>query len=331
MNTKTLTGILPWHQAKLSSKAIGWGALGVAILAGATSVSFASALAGALSPLSMLFISEALAMLFTVLSFGLFPIIRRIARLRQKQILPILLVGLSNSVIAPLLAFTGLRMTGPINAELFIRAEDIFLVLLAVVFLGERLRKQHIAGALCVLLGVAIVGLRGFSETLTLSRGDGYILLAAVFYACGGILYKKKLHTVEPELMIFCRTCIALSLFFLSAPFMRHTLFQELQHFPSELIFALLGYGFFSRFINLFSFYESMERLPVRTVSLLLNLGLVGSVAFAHIYLGAPILPFHLAGAGFILIGSVLMEIESITGHKIHFAAHLKHRHRSHV
>ncbi|TSC57518.1 MAG: hypothetical protein Greene041662_941 [Candidatus Peregrinibacteria bacterium Greene0416_62] len=331
MYTNTLTAIFPWHREKTSSKALGWVALSVAIIAGSTSVTFAAALAGSLSPLSMLFISEALTMLFTVLSFGLFPIIKRMIRLRRKYILPILLVGLSNSVIAPLLAFTGLRMTGPINAELFIRAEDIFLVLLAVAVLGEKLKKQHILGALCVLLGVAVVTLRGFSETLTFSRGDAYILLAACFYACGGILYKKKLHTVEPELMIFCRTCTALSVFFLTAPFMHHTLVQELQHFPTELIVALLGYGFLARFVNLFSFYESIERLPIRTVSLLLNLGLVGSIGFAHVYLGAPILPFHLAGAGFILIGSVLMEIESITGHKMHFAAHLKHRHRSHV
>ncbi|OGJ66058.1 hypothetical protein A3B61_01985 [Candidatus Peribacteria bacterium RIFCSPLOWO2_01_FULL_53_10] len=331
MYTNTITTILPWHRETSSGKAVGWVALTVCVLAGSTSVTFATALAGALSPLSMLFISEALAMLFTVLSFGLFPLLRRITKLKRKQMLPIFLVGVSNSVIAPLLAFTGLRMTGPINAELFIRAEDIFLVLLAVAVLGEKLKKQHILGALCVFLGVAVVTLRGFSESLTLSRGDGYILLAAAFYACGGILYKKKLHTVEAELMIFCRTCIALGIFFLASPFMHHTLIEELQHFPTELIFALLGYGFLARFVNLFSFYESIERLPIRTVSLLLNLGLVGSIGFAHVYLDAPVLPFHLAGAGFILIGSVLMEIESITGHKVHFAAHLKHRHRSHV
>lgn len=331
MHTNTLTAVLPWHRETPSGKTLGWVALSIAILAGSTSVTFAAALAGALSPLSMLFISEALTMLFTVLSFGLLPIFKRILRLKRRQMLPILFVGLSNSVIAPLLAFTGLRMTGPINAELFIRAEDIFLVLLAVAFLGEKLKKQHILGALSVFLGVAIVTLRGFSETLTFSRGDAYILLAAAFYACGGILYKKKLHKVEPELMIFCRTCIALAVFFLSAPFLHHTLIEELQNFPTELIVALLGYGFLARFVNLFSFYESIERLPVRTVSLLLNLGLVGSIAFANIYLGAAILPFHIAGAGFILIGSVLMEIESITGRKFGLAAHLKHRHRSHV
>src|SRR3989338_9470755 len=140
MYTNTISSWLPWHRTSSSNKAVGWVALSVAILAGSTSVTFASALAGALSPLSMLFISEALTMLFTVLSFGLFPILKRITRLKKKNALPILLVGISNSVIAPLLAFTGLRMTGPINAELFIRAEDIFLVLLAVAFLGEKLK-----------------------------------------------------------------------------------------------------------------------------------------------------------------------------------------------
>ena len=328
MHTNTISRVLPWHHEKTSSRTLGWIALSVAIFAGATSVSFATALAGALS---MLFISEALALMFTVLSFGLFPILKKVRRIPQRLWTSILCVGVSNSVIAPLLAFTGLRMTGPINAELFIRSEDIFLVLLAVVILGEKIKKQHIMGVACVLLGVAVVALRGFSETLTFARGDFYILLAAGFYACGGILYKKKLHNIEPELMIFCRTGIALSIFFLSAPFMHHTLIEELHHFPTELIFALLGYGFLARFLNLFSFYEAIDRLPVRTVSLLLNLGLIVSILFANIYLGASIESFHLAGAFFILIGSVFMEIESITGGRVHFAAHLKHRHRSHV
>jgi drug/metabolite transporter (DMT)-like permease len=74
-----------------------------------------------------------------------------------------------------------------------------------------------------------------------------------------------------------------------------------------------------------------MDRMPVRTVSLLLNLGIIVSIAFANIYLGTPIEPFHIAGAGFILIGSVLMEIECFSQKKAHAVAHLKHKHRSHV
>src|SRR3990167_8560251 len=95
MNTQTISFTLPWRRQTTSSNALGWIALSVAILAGSTSVTFASALAGSLSPLSMLFISEALTMLFTVLSFGLFPILKRITRLKKKNALPILLVGRS--------------------------------------------------------------------------------------------------------------------------------------------------------------------------------------------------------------------------------------------
>lgn len=331
MHTQTLSQILPWHRSKPTEKVIGWTSLGVCILAGATSVTFASALTGAFSPMSMLFISELLTLTFTVLSFGLFPIIKRVGRIRRKYLLPLVLVGVSNSVIAPVLAFTGLRMTGPINAELFMRSEEIFLVLLAVGFLGERLKMQHIFGALCVLTGVATVTLKGFSEFVHLSHGDGFILLAALFYAGGGILYKKYLHSIEPELVIFSRSCIAIGIFFAASPFMHHTLMQELTHFPVSLIVALLGYGFLSRFVNVFSFYEAMDYLPVRTVSLLLNLGLVVSIAFANAYLGSPIFAYHIAGAALILIGSGLMEIESITGKKVHFIAHLKQKHRAHV
>ncbi len=331
MHTQTLRIGIPWISERKRSSVLGWSALSVAIVAGSTSVTFAAALAGALSPLSMLFISEALTMLFTVLSFGLVPILSKLTRMEKKYWLPILAIGISNSVIAPLLAFTGIRMTGPINAELFIRVEDIVLLLLAIVLLGERMKRQHIFGAACVLFGVIIVVLRGFSESMTLSPGDAYILLAALFYGFGGILYKRHLHHVAPELVVFSRTCIGVSAFFLASPFLHHTLIEELKAFPMELIVALVGYGFVSRFLNLFCFYEAMDRMPVRTVSLLLNLGIVVSIAFANIYLGTPIEAFHIAGAGFILIGSVLIELDCFSRHKVHFVAHLKHKHRSHV
>ena len=330
MHTNTMSVRLPWQRASRSAPAIGWIALVTSIFAGSTSITFAAALAGALSPLSMLFISEALTMLFTVLSFGLVPIIVRLSRINRKHWVRMLVVGFSNSVIAPLLAFTGIRMTGPINAELFIRVEDIVLVVLAVVVLGERMKRHHIFGALCVLFGVTIVILRGFSEALHISRGDLYIIVAALFYGCGGIVFKRYLHSIAPELVVFCRTCVAMTAFFLVSPFLHHTLVQELNAFPMELMVALVGYGFIARFLNLFSFYEAMDRLPVRSVSLLLNLGIIVSIAFANFYLGSPIEPFHIAGAGFILIGSVLMEIDGITRHKLHHA-HLIHKHRSHV
>jgi drug/metabolite transporter (DMT)-like permease len=331
MPTQTISIGIPWFRTKKRGASLGWGALGVAIIASSTSVTFAAALAGALSPLSMLFISEALTMLFTVLSFGLVPILSRLVRIKKQYWMPLVLIGISNSVIAPLLAFTGIRMTGPINAELFIRVEDIVLLLLAVLVLGEKMKRQHIFGAVCVLFGVTIVLLRGFSETMSLSAGDAYILIAAVFYGCGGILYKRYLHHIPPELVVFSRTCIGISAFFLASPFLHNTLIEELKAFPMGLIVALVGYGFISRFLNLFCFYEAMDRLPVRSVSLLLNLGIVASIAFANIYLGTPIEAFHIAGAGFILVGSVLMEIEGLTRHKLHLAAHLKHKHRSHV
>lgn len=331
MYIQSLTGIFAWHRIPRTEKAVGWTALGACILAGSTGITFASALAGALSPLSMLFISEALAMLFTVLSFGLFPILRKLRKIRGNLWMPILTIGVCNSVIAPLLAFTGLRMTSPVNAELFIRAEDFFLVLLAVMVLGERLRIQHLVGALFVFAGVLTVTLQGFSADFVFSRGDMYILLAAGVYAFGGIIYKKNLHHIEPELVIFCRTCTALGLFFLASPFMHHTLIEELQHFPPELFVALLGYGFAARFLNLFCFYEALDRLPVRTVSLLLNLGIITSIAFARLYLGTSITWYHLVGAALILAGSMFMEFRGFHRKDRNGAAHLKHKLRAHV
>jgi drug/metabolite transporter (DMT)-like permease len=312
MYIQSLTTLLPFHRTSRAERSAGWAALAGTILAGSTGVTFAAALAGALSPLSMLFISETLMLLFTALSFGLFPLLKRLRKIKRRAIVPILLVALSNSVVAPLLAFTGIRSTGPVNAELFMHTHDLFLMILAVAFLGERLKPKHALGAAFIFTGVTVVALRGLTTAITLAYGDALILAAALCYALGSALYKKHLHQIEPELMIFCRTCTALVIFFLASPFLRHTLAQELRNFPGELLVALFGYALFSRFLSLFCFYEALD-------------------AFARLYLGVPIEVYHIAGAGLILMGCGFLELESFTGKTLHFVAHLKQKQRAHV
>ena len=70
-------------KAKLTAarRKIGWVFLAVSILAGSTSPSFAKQLTTSFSPLSLLFVSEILLITFSMLSFGLVPIIRKITEL----------------------------------------------------------------------------------------------------------------------------------------------------------------------------------------------------------------------------------------------------------
>ena len=252
---------------------------------------------------------------------------------RLQCLLPLLILGLCNGLFAPLLFFTGLQYTTAINAELFGRMEMVFLMILAIAILKqEHLTRAHIIASAVMICGIAFVALRGFSQSLMLRPGDPLILLSTFTYACGGIIFKKFLVKLNPEMVIAMRSVIAIAFFLSATPFIEHTIVEELQSFPLALVGVLIGYGLFARFLNLFSFYEAMERLPVFTISLILPVGTLGSIAFAHFYLGEHIAWYHIFGGISIVIGSLIMEIGSWTlEKKKHHEPHLLHHFRRHA
>ena len=124
---------------------------------------------------------------------------------------------------------------------------------------------------------------------------------------------------------------MAITFFLIVAPLIQLPLVEEISTFPIELFGALIGYGFLSRFLYLFSFYESLERMSAHTVSLFLPLISVGSLTFAHFYLGEEIHWYHIAGGLFIIMGSLIIRLSSKHFKGGHLERHMRHGNRHHV
>jgi drug/metabolite transporter (DMT)-like permease len=236
-------------------------------------------------------------------------------------------VGLCNGTIAPLLLFTGLRMSTAVNASLFANMEPVFMLILAVFILHETFRRQHALSALTIIGGVLMISLRGFSENLHTNPGDALLILSSFCFAVGSIVFRKKLHHCQPHLVLFGRTVMAMSCFFLVSPFIEHPLISEIRAFPLAIVPVLLGFGFVSRFLNVFSFYEALDRLPVTTVSLMNNVAIITSVLFTWWVLHEPIEWYHLLGGALIVLGALLLEISGLHPTKTHLERHLRQRH----
>ena len=317
-----------WDHKTMNSQAIGWISLVVTIFAGATYNSFAKQLTGTLSPLSLLFLSELLTGIFVLFSFGALPTAKRVLQLPRRLFLPLFIVGFLNSALAPFLWFAGLHYTSAVNASLFSYSDTLFLIFLAVFVLRETWTNAHLCAATCVTLGIVLIILRGFEHGIHLQTGDMLILLASLTFSVGSIVFRKFLHNTEPQIVIFVRSCIAVAMFFLLSPFMPHPLITEIMTFKMTLIPALLGFAFISRFLSVFSFYASIERLPVSTVSLMSSLGIVIGPLFAYLYIGqAEALSwYHFVGGGCILLGTVLLELLGVHPSEQHLEQHLTQR-----
>lgn len=325
----TLSAVLPRPRRRaLCPSSVGWIALTVMIVSGSTTASFGKQLTAYFSPLSMLFLSEVMLLLFAVLSFGVLPILRHMKRLKRSVLLPLFTAGVLNGVLAPVFWFTGLEQTFAVNSQIFGNAETLFLLLFGIVLMHQVPKRSQWFGGSIVFLGLLIVALRGFSEHLSIARGDVFIIVAGCFYGLGGALIRKFLHHIEPQVVIVARACSAIAFFFALSPFVAHPFVLELRSFPWELLSVLVGYGLISRFLLIFSYYESLERLPLPTVSLVGTVGVATSMLFAHWYLGEVIAWYQTFGASLIILGAIVVQwsnIHRLEDHLVHF---LKTQHR---
>lgn len=288
---------------------IGVIALTVTVLTGSTTTTFSKILSESLSPFSLLFISEFITLAFTIFSFGFINLIEEFLAIKKRDYFPILLVGVANSVLAPVLIFTGLRYTSAVNGELSLGSNILFMFIFAGLFLRENISRAHIVAAGTVFFGLVMVALRGFTSGFSPAPGDLLIVLGSLLYASGTIIFKLRLSALQPDVFLFCRGLVAITAFFLTAPFMETTLLSDLQGLPTMILIVLFAYGFFSRFLGLISFYEAIERMQIHFVSLFLPFSTIGSILFAHLYLGDAIEWFHIVGAISICSGSVILRL----------------------
>ena len=300
---------IEWRRETLGQKAIGGIALAVSILAGSTFAGFAKHLSTALSPLSLLFVSELLTLFFVLLSFGLIPTIKQLRHMDRTNIIALITIALLTGVVGPFLWFAGISGTTAINSGFFSRMEMVFMLILARIFLGEQLTKAHISAMIAILAGIMTISFQGFTDGLKVLPGDILIVFGALAYGMAHILYRRYLHNIEPQLALFMRSAFAIAIFFIVSPFIEQPFIEEIRSLPSGLIPVLLGFAFISRFLNSISYYEAIDHLAISTVSLLSALTIITSALFAWIYLGEPLYGYHIAGGMFILLGTLLLEI----------------------
>jgi len=323
--------MIAWRKERLSARAIGWIAFSVMIVAGSTYNSFAKSLGTALSPFSLVFVSEVLAAFYIIVSFGLIPTLQSLKKFDKRKILPILGIGVTSATTAPVLLFAGLDRSSAVNATLFANTEMLFLIVLACLFLNERLSRRQILPMVGILFGVLVITFRGFTEGFTFYRGDFMLILSSLTYAAGDLIFRKYLHDMHAHLVVLLRALIVIATFPVILYFTGHPLNDEIASFPLELIGVLIGFTFISRYLNIMCFYQALDKLPVTTFSLSSNLSILTATAFAAWYLKEPVHLYHVVGGAFIVGGLILLERIGAHPSPKHHEAHLRQRNAQRV
>src|SRR6185369_14941350 len=99
------------------------------------------------------------------------------------------------------LFFLGLKYTSPVNGSLIMATNPLITVLLSSLLLQEKLRGVQKLGLLLSAIGIAFVITGGswmMIRTMSVSIGDGFVLLACACWAAYGVLSRRYLVDSPP-------------------------------------------------------------------------------------------------------------------------------------
>ena len=245
-----------------------------ALMCGATSTVFTKYFLNYFSPYTLSAITQALSAVVILLFLGLVPEFKKLKMLTLREIGALLVVAVLSSVIAPLFWLNGLQRTTAADATLIDCLLPIFAIIIASLWLKEKVSRQQKIGIAVMFVGVASIATKGFIEGVSLTNGSVYIVLSGLCWAFAEVVFKRFLQHSSPELMVLIRNIIgAITLLFV-VPRVFHiehdfTAFYDLRIVGLFAIFSLVSVRS-SAFIILFSFYgfvDTVYPLPVNVVT----------------------------------------------------------------
>ncbi len=262
-------------------------------------------------PLIFAFVRNTIvALLFTIVLLGQSPM-QKIRELTSKQWGMLVLVGIVGGGIPFALFFTGLAQIGAVNSNIIQKSLFLWVVLLAVPLLGERIRRVQFLGYALLLLGMFYFG---GGVSIVPKLGTWLVLLATVLWSFEQILAKKILTDVSPLIVSWGRMVFGLPLLFLSIVFMGKT--GVLVH-PSTYAVAPLFVSALLLMAYMVSWYNALAKAPAVVVSCVLVLAPVITAILTRFVLLKPFKDGQILSFSFIVFGVICILSEYRKSHTI--------------
>lgn len=191
---------------------------------------------------------------------------QKIIKLNKRELVYLSLIGLVGGTLPFYLYFTGLSQTSAINAALIHKTLVIWVAILAIPLLKEKLsRRQVLAVSLLFTSNVLVGGFNGFRFSI----GELMILIATIFWAVENILAKKVLPTVDPDLLVAARMGIG-SLVLMTISAIAYP--ESLNKFSSLNLTQIFWFSATAATLFLYNitWYRALKLAPVTAVSSIL-------------------------------------------------------------
>lgn len=222
------------------------------------------------------------------------------------------LVALVGSTLQYGLSFNGLRLLDAGTTSLIVQAETPFLLIISVVWLGERLGPSKLIGILIAFAGIYVIS--GAPRLEGKWLGIGLALGGAAMWAIGQAMM-RRVNEQNPGAMTGIGAIAWISVLATPQLLVASLLFEtdHLHHLSTAgpMVWATVAYlGIVMTAIGYGCWYHVLGRYPASTAAPFLLLLPVSSVLGGWLFLGEPITPPILLGGFLVVFGVGLMTIE---------------------
>ena len=205
---------------------------------------------------------------------------------------------------------TGLQTAQATTTAWIITSTPIFIALLGLVILGERLALYQVIGILLATLGVLLVVTKGDLASLGAgqfgTRGDFLVMISAVNWAVFSTLSRPGLKKHPATLMMFY--VMGFGWFFTSVLFFAGSSSKQIFAIPFDGWMALIFLGVLCSGVAYFFWYDALKVLPVAQTGAFLYLEPIITVIVAAVLIREAILLATLVGGIIILFGVWLVN-----------------------
>ena len=260
------------------------------------------------------FINLTIMRLFVVCTVSIFLILfqrKRFSKIHKKDILPIFLLGFFGVIVYHLGLNYGEQHISPGAASLIIATIPVFIVILAAIFLKEKITIKQLIGVIIALTGVVVISIWG-KENIKLEIDYLVSAIAVLIAAIMGALYTiagKKLLTRYNGLSLTLYAMLLGSLGLL--PFVRVSLFEEVSNMSLQGWIAVLFLGIFSTVIGYVIWYIALSIKTASEISIYLYAIPVLSTIISFFMLGHTITWFFIIGGFLVISGLAIVNLRS--------------------
>jgi|SRR3989344_5935937 len=225
---------------------------------------------------------------------------KNLKKLTKKNWFVLTTIGLVGGSIPFLLFFKGLSLTTAANGAFIHKTMFIYVAVLAVIFLKERIPDRLlIAGAFLLIGNLYFLKFLPYGAR----QGDLLVLAATLFWAVENIISKYALKTLSPRIVAFGRMGLGSLFIFLFLIFTGNIQsFSKLTpvHFQWIIISSVILFGYVT------TWYTGLKYINVSTAAVILLLGSPITSLLTFIFQGQGFTLYQTVGAGLLVLGVTL-------------------------